>query len=196
MNGADNVVPAEKAEDIVKTAMQTRSDLLALDHQLQEEIDEIEEPTAKLFKLYTKAEFLAQAFKREMLGYPVANARDILEDPHLQDRNFWQDVDESQLGIAVKFPGPFARFSEAAPSGFRPWFDVPGRRTAGVPVAFGHWSSLGLVDRKDLLCLDTGCVWGGRLTAVRIDDGEREIFHVECDAAAGSAKRSRAVAGH
>jgi len=41
MNGADNVVPAEKAEDIVKTAMQTRSDLLALDHQLQEEIDEI-----------------------------------------------------------------------------------------------------------------------------------------------------------
>ena len=86
--------------------------------------------------------------------------------------------------------------ADAAPPGFRPWFDVPGRRTAGVPVAFGHWSSLGLVDRKDLLCLDTGCVWGGRLTAVRIDDGEREIFHVECDAAAGSAKRSRAVAGH
>ena len=91
-----------------------------IESSTQEEIDEIEEPTAKLFKLYTKAEFLAQAFKREMLGYPVANARDILEDPHLQDRNFWQDVDESQLGIAVKFPGPFARFSEAAPSGFRP----------------------------------------------------------------------------
>jgi bis(5'-nucleosyl)-tetraphosphatase (symmetrical) len=85
--------------------------------------------------------------------------------------------------------------ADAAPPGFRPWFDVPGRRTAGVPVAFGHWSSLGLVDRKDLLCLDTGCVWGGRLTAVRIDGGEREIFHVECDAAAGSAKRSRAGAG-
>jgi bis(5'-nucleosyl)-tetraphosphatase (symmetrical) len=85
--------------------------------------------------------------------------------------------------------------ADAAPPGFRPWFDVPGRRTAGVPVAFGHWSSLGLVDRKDFLCLDTGCVWGGRLTAVRIDGGEREIFHVECDAAAGSAKRSRAGAG-
>src|SRR5436190_4243497 len=82
----------------------------------------------------------------------------------------------------------------APPPGFWPWFDVPGRRTAGVPVAFGHWSSLGLVDRKDLLCLDTGCVWGGRLTAVRIDGGEREIFHVECGGA-GSAKRSRASAG-
>jgi bis(5'-nucleosyl)-tetraphosphatase (symmetrical) len=84
--------------------------------------------------------------------------------------------------------------ADAAPPGFRPWFDVPGRRTAGVPVAFGHWSSLGLVDRKDLLGLDTGCVWGGRLTAVRIDGGEREIFHVECDAAAGAVKRSRAGA--
>jgi len=84
--------------------------------------------------------------------------------------------------------------ADAALAGFRPWFDVPGRRTAGVPVAFGHWSSLGLVDRKDLLGLDTGCVWGSRLTAVRIDGGEREIFHVEC-AAAGSAKRSRASTG-
>ena len=61
--------------------------------------------------------------------------------------------------------------ADAAPPGFRPWFDVPGRRTAGVPIAFGHWSSLGLVDRPDLLGLDTGCVWGGRLTAVRIDGG-------------------------
>jgi bis(5'-nucleosyl)-tetraphosphatase (symmetrical) len=59
--------------------------------------------------------------------------------------------------------------ADAAPPGFRPWFDVPGRRTAGVPIAFGHWSSLGLVERDDLLGLDTGCVWGGKLTAVRLD---------------------------
>ena len=84
--------------------------------------------------------------------------------------------------------------ADAAPPGFRAWFDVPGRRTAGVPVAFGHWSSLGLVDRKDLLCLDTGCVWGGRLTAVRIDDGgAREIFHVDCTAAPGSARKRPAA---
>ena len=73
--------------------------------------------------------------------------------------------------------------ADAAPPGFRPWFDVPGRRTAGVPIAFGHWSSLGLVERDDLLGLDTGCVWGGRLTAVRIDGARREVFHVGCDGA-------------
>ena len=91
-----------------------------IESSTQEEIDEIEAPTAKLFKLYTKAEFLEQAFRREMLGYPVANARDILKDGHLQDRDFWQDGDQPELKTSVKFPGPFARFSEAAPSGFRP----------------------------------------------------------------------------
>jgi bis(5'-nucleosyl)-tetraphosphatase (symmetrical) len=84
--------------------------------------------------------------------------------------------------------------ADAAPPGFRPWFDVPGRRTAGVPTAFGHWSSLGLVERTDLLGLDTGCVWGGRLTAVRIDGGKRELFHVDCPTALGPPKRRAAAA--
>ena len=57
----------------------------------------------------------------------------------------------------------------------------PAGARAGVPIAFGHWSSLGLVDRHDLLGLDTGCVWGGRLTAVRIDGGGREVIQVGCD---------------
>ena len=60
------------------------------------------------------------------------------------------------------------------------WFDAPARRTAGTPIAFGHWSTLGLVDRPDLLGLDTGCVWGGALSAVRIDGGRRELIQVEC----------------
>jgi len=67
-----------------------------------------------------------------------------------------------------------------APEGLVPWFDAPGRRTAGVPVAFGHWSTLGLVQRPDLLALDTGCVWGGALTAVRVDGGRREVVQVRC----------------
>ncbi len=67
-----------------------------------------------------------------------------------------------------------------APAGSVPWFDAPQRRTAGVPVAFGHWASLGLVNRPDLLGLDTGCVWGRRLTAVRIDGGRRELVQVDC----------------
>lgn len=67
-----------------------------------------------------------------------------------------------------------------APEGHMPWFDVPGRRTTGTPVAFGHWSTLGLVNRKDLLALDTGCVWGGHLTAARVDGATREIIQVAC----------------
>ncbi len=70
-----------------------------------------------------------------------------------------------------------------APAGLVPWFDAPDRRTQGVPIAFGHWSSLGLVNRPDLLGLDTGCVWGGQLTAVRIDGGRREMVQVPCEPA-------------
>jgi len=73
--------------------------------------------------------------------------------------------------------------AHAAPKGYLPWFDVPGRRTRGVPVAFGHWSALGFVEREDLLALDTGCVWGGKLTAVRIDGGRRDVMQVDCEPA-------------
>jgi len=71
----------------------------------------------------------------------------------------------------------------AAPAGYQPWFDVPGRRTADVPIAFGHWSTLGLLDRPQLLGLDTGCIWGGRLTAARVDGPQREIIQVDCEQA-------------
>jgi len=69
------------------------------------------------------------------------------------------------------------------PKGLVPWFDAPGRLTAGQPIAIGHWSTLGLVNRPDLLAIDTGCVWGGALTAVRIDDGARELIQIECEQA-------------
>ena len=49
-----------------------------------------------------------------------------------------------------------------------------------TPIAFGHWSQLGLVDSPLLLSTDTGCLWGGSLTAVRVDDGHREVFQVKC----------------
>jgi len=71
----------------------------------------------------------------------------------------------------------------AAPPGFHPWFDVPGRRSTGQPIAFGHWSTLGLVNRPDLLALDTGCVWGGCLSAMRVDGGRRELVQVRCEQA-------------
>ena len=55
------------------------------------------------------------------------------------------------------------------PDGFVPWFDAPGRASADVRVVCGHWSTLGFKRRKDLIALDTGCVWGGALTAVNLD---------------------------
>jgi bis(5'-nucleosyl)-tetraphosphatase (symmetrical) len=75
--------------------------------------------------------------------------------------------------------------ADGAPPGFVPWFDVPGRRTAGVPVAFGHWSTLGNVQREGVLPLDTGCVWGGCLSAVRFGSSldERELLQVRCEQA-------------
>lgn len=71
--------------------------------------------------------------------------------------------------------------ADGAPAGFMPWFDVPGRRTAGHVVAFGHWSTLGWLDRPDVLALDSGCVWGGCLTALRLSvDGRHERLQVRC----------------
>lgn len=58
--------------------------------------------------------------------------------------------------------------AHSAPPGYLPWFDVPGRRSAALCVAFGHWSTLGWLNRPDVLALDSGCVWGGALTAYRL----------------------------
>ncbi len=75
--------------------------------------------------------------------------------------------------------------ASAAPPGLLPWFDVLGRQTAEALVAFGHWSTLGWVNRPDLLALDTGCIWGGCLTAVRFGTtlAERERLQVHCEQA-------------
>ena len=58
-------------------------------------------------------------------------------------------------------------------AGWMPWFEVPTRRSRNVRLVTGHWSTLGLVDRADLLALDTGCVWGGALSAASLDGAER-----------------------
>jgi bis(5'-nucleosyl)-tetraphosphatase (symmetrical) len=75
---------------------------------------------------------------------------------------------------------------EKALPGYLPWFEVPDRKTRGVPIVCGHWSALGLRITPDLLALDTGCVWGGRLTAVRLED--RRIFQTACARAADPAR--------
>ena len=65
-------------------------------------------------------------------------------------------------------------FDQKGPPGSQPpelvpWFEFPGRATADLRIVFGHWSALGFLQRPNLLGLDTGAVWGGKLTAMRLD---------------------------
>ncbi len=66
----------------------------------------------------------------------------------------------------------------APPAGYDAWFDIDGRRSRDTLVVFGHWSTLGLTMRDDVIGVDTGCVWGGSLTAVRLED--RAVCQVAC----------------
>ncbi|WP_310609641.1 symmetrical bis(5'-nucleosyl)-tetraphosphatase [Limnohabitans sp.] len=59
--------------------------------------------------------------------------------------------------------------ADKAPAHLLPWFDVPGRLTADVRIAFGHWSTVHIQDRADVACLDDGCVWGGCLSAAKLE---------------------------
>jgi bis(5'-nucleosyl)-tetraphosphatase (symmetrical) len=72
-----------------------------------------------------------------------------------------------------------------APPGYLAWFDVPGRRSARTTIAFGHWSTLGFMRRPDIISMDTGCVWGGCLSALRLgaSPDAHELIQVECEPA-------------
>ena len=76
-------------------------------------------------------------------------------------------MDLSYKGVATEVP-----------TGYLPWYDVPNRESRGHPIVFGHWSALGLMLKKDLLGLDTGCVWGGALSAVHLED--RRLSQISC----------------
>ena len=75
-----------------------------------------------------------------------------------------------------------------APAGSLPWFEVPGRDSTGTGIAFGRWAALGWTARNNVGCLDSGCVWGRSLSALRIDglDASGEFitsrFEVDCSA--------------
>lgn len=77
----------------------------------------------------------------------------------------------------------------SAPPGYLPWFDVPGRKTADTTIAFGHWSTLGWLGRSDAFALDSGCVWGGSLSALRVqaqgagEPWRTELIQVPCEQA-------------
>jgi bis(5'-nucleosyl)-tetraphosphatase (symmetrical) len=72
------------------------------------------------------------------------------------------------------------------PAGYVPWFEVPARRSRDTPVIFGHWSGLGRVSVPNLFALDTGCLWGRRLSALRLED--QKLFQTSCRARAGAGR--------
>jgi bis(5'-nucleosyl)-tetraphosphatase (symmetrical) len=79
----------------------------------------------------------------------------------------------------MEFRAPGAKGPpEGAPAGCLPWYDVPGRRSADHVLICGHWSALGFRQTEKLLALDSGCLWGGRLTAVRLED--RRVYQLPC----------------
>lgn len=76
--------------------------------------------------------------------------------------------------MQFKFKGEL----DDVPEEYLPWYAVPQRASSDATVVFGHWSALGLIVRPNVIALDTGCLWGGNLTAIRLED--RKLFQVKC----------------
>lgn len=74
---------------------------------------------------------------------------------------------------------------EGAPRGYLPWYEVPQRASRGTTLVVGHWAALGLLVRPDVIALDTGCVWGRKLSALRL--GDRRIEQCDCSEMLGQA---------
>jgi len=80
----------------------------------QEEMDQIDEPTARFFMDHTKAQLLDGAVKYSVMMYPVATTDDMLVNPQLKARNFWLELKHPELGVSLTYPGAFG-VSSAAP---------------------------------------------------------------------------------
>ena len=121
------------------------------------------------------------AFLQAMYGNQPALWRDTL-----QGHERWRVIVNALTRLRYcKADGEmeFDTHSGPAPALFLPWFDVPGRLTADVTVAFGHWSTLGwLAGRTDVFALDSGCVWGGSLSALRLGASApaHDLIQVPC----------------
>jgi bis(5'-nucleosyl)-tetraphosphatase (symmetrical) len=80
--------------------------------------------------------------------------------------------------IELKYKGRL----DQAPAHLKPWFQVPDRRSRNLRIVCGHWSALGYHDSDGVLCIDTGCVWGSTLCAVRLDEQQPPVM-IACSSA-------------
>ena len=74
---------------------------------------------------------------------------------------------------------------DRVPPGYLPWYDAPQRASRDTTILFGHWASHGVIVREDVVCLDSGCVWGRALSALRLED--RRLMSCDCPEMAGTA---------
>jgi len=122
------------------------------------------------------------------LGAP--NHREFLQNMYGSTPDQWRDAlaGWDRLRVIVnamtrmRFCSPEGRMEfhakgAEAPAGFRPWFELRPKRERAILVC-GHWSQLGLKLTERLAALDSGCVWGGALTALRLED--RKTFQIKC----------------
>lgn len=133
-----------------------------------------------------KALSLAREVEQALRG---AGYRDFLQNLYGSRPDAWDDCLSGwdRLRVIVnamtrmRFCTPDGRMDfrakgAAAPAGHVPWFEA--RAAAGERLVFGHWSQLGLRLGEHIAALDTGCVWGGALTALRLED--RALFQIAC----------------
>jgi len=119
-----------------------------------------------------------EAFSRKMYGNQPDSWHGSLRG---EDR--WRVIINAMTRLRVCSPEGKMDFSykgsaATIPEGLLPWFDAPNRASKNSTVVFGHWSALGLRMERNLIALDTGCLWGDCLTAVRLED--RKVFQVPC----------------
>ncbi len=129
------------------------------------------------------ADAIAQAYCAELKGPRMPLALKALRDSDVVMPELQALAHDAGLLTRIRTcnadgePCPdFAGPPDDAPPGCIPWFRVPGRKSQGSCIIFGHWAALGLLLDDDLIALDTGCVWGNALTAVRLED--RAVFQV------------------
>jgi bis(5'-nucleosyl)-tetraphosphatase (symmetrical) len=136
----------------------------------------------------------AVALARDVEAALRSEPRSVFDNMYADEPNLWdeglQGMDRLRFTINVltrlRVCTPEGRVDlkmkgkpSGAPAPYRPWFDVDARRSRDARLVFGHWSALGLVNTASVVGLDTGCVWGGSLTAFDLDN-EREPIAVAC----------------
>jgi bis(5'-nucleosyl)-tetraphosphatase (symmetrical) len=122
------------------------------------------------------AEHIARRVEAALRDAPTRAAllaRETPEDPELLE--LWRALEaftRNRTLDAQSLPCAWKGPPEGAPEGCTPWFRFPGRQTAGLNIFCGHWAALGCHQENGVVVLDGGAAWGGKLTALRLEDGE------------------------